>query len=516
MKCLNKNIFALSFLGNQSHCHCVLDTESSAKTNLCHQAFQLAESGRSMVEMLSVLAIAGVLSVGGVVGYKYALNQYNTATTINDINLRRVILYGQIFPNYSLQEFSSELTRGYQMDAPTLYEGGFVLTIRNLPEEVCQGIYEHFFDETENILLFSENNQQHSCSENTTIQLFFNHTGRLAEYKCGDKYCNKNQQCYRGSCVDATCTSSYGCDADEAQVCRVFSDPSLNECVPACVTPTTQIGNCPCNSDKDCLDASGKPKTNNAKYCDFAMKRCVNCVTDDECPANQMCNMNGCINIECKTDMKGMNERACSTCDNFEWNGRACCPTPENTLYPFASLPSQACVSCGGKIQNDICVVNECQSDLSQYTDISSCQRCGGMWDLNAQKCIQSECQVNADCPNGYYCGAQSHYACYPVYNKCHKIDIQEFTITHNNQKEVWYYPQNAYNYWSLERACEAIGKSVPSIDELKPRWRSIYAVLNTKEALSSSTPSGSCSKYSISTSGSIYGTYHNTRGVCR
>lgn len=34
------------------------------------------ESGRSMVEMLGVLAIIGVLSVGGVAGYKTALNKY--------------------------------------------------------------------------------------------------------------------------------------------------------------------------------------------------------------------------------------------------------------------------------------------------------------------------------------------------------------------------------------------------------------------------------------------------------
>ena len=32
------------------------------------------QNGRSMVEMLGMLAIAGVLSVGGVMGYKYAVN----------------------------------------------------------------------------------------------------------------------------------------------------------------------------------------------------------------------------------------------------------------------------------------------------------------------------------------------------------------------------------------------------------------------------------------------------------
>ena len=34
------------------------------------------ESGRSMVEMLGVLAIIGVLSVGGIAGYTMAMNKY--------------------------------------------------------------------------------------------------------------------------------------------------------------------------------------------------------------------------------------------------------------------------------------------------------------------------------------------------------------------------------------------------------------------------------------------------------
>lgn len=34
------------------------------------------ESGRSMVEMLGVLAIIGVLSVGGIAGYTMAMNRY--------------------------------------------------------------------------------------------------------------------------------------------------------------------------------------------------------------------------------------------------------------------------------------------------------------------------------------------------------------------------------------------------------------------------------------------------------
>ncbi|MBQ3695945.1 MAG: hypothetical protein II938_03135 [Alphaproteobacteria bacterium] len=41
------------------------------------------ESGRSMVEMLGVLAIIGVLSVGGIAGYTMAMRKYKANEAIN-------------------------------------------------------------------------------------------------------------------------------------------------------------------------------------------------------------------------------------------------------------------------------------------------------------------------------------------------------------------------------------------------------------------------------------------------
>ena len=45
------------------------------------------ESGRSMIEMLGVLAIIGVLSVGGIAGYSKAMTKYRINNTIEQITL---------------------------------------------------------------------------------------------------------------------------------------------------------------------------------------------------------------------------------------------------------------------------------------------------------------------------------------------------------------------------------------------------------------------------------------------
>ncbi len=45
------------------------------------------ESGRSMVEMLGVLAIIGVLSIGGIAGYTQAMKKYRINEALNEISL---------------------------------------------------------------------------------------------------------------------------------------------------------------------------------------------------------------------------------------------------------------------------------------------------------------------------------------------------------------------------------------------------------------------------------------------
>ncbi len=49
------------------------------------------ESGRSMVEMLGVLAIIGVLSIGGIAGYTMAMNRYRANEVIDAASKMAII-----------------------------------------------------------------------------------------------------------------------------------------------------------------------------------------------------------------------------------------------------------------------------------------------------------------------------------------------------------------------------------------------------------------------------------------
>ncbi|MCQ2734969.1 MAG: hypothetical protein MJ212_03340 [Alphaproteobacteria bacterium] len=48
---------------------------------------RINESGRSMIEMLGVLAIIGVLSVGGIAGYTKAMNKYRINKVIDQVTM---------------------------------------------------------------------------------------------------------------------------------------------------------------------------------------------------------------------------------------------------------------------------------------------------------------------------------------------------------------------------------------------------------------------------------------------
>lgn len=69
---------------------------------------RINEQGRSMIEMLGVLAIVGVLSVGGIAGYSKAMNKFKANKVIDQINM----LSTNIRTMYSSQRSYKGLNNG--------------------------------------------------------------------------------------------------------------------------------------------------------------------------------------------------------------------------------------------------------------------------------------------------------------------------------------------------------------------------------------------------------------------
>lgn len=123
------------------------------------------QNGRSMIEMLGVLAIIGVLSVGGIAGYSKAMSKYRTNKTIDQvtqvINGVRTLYSGQknyenisgrvlrkakILPESAFESSTSDeavnpfggVIRVSATDRKTADDNRAVeMHLNNLPEDAC-------------------------------------------------------------------------------------------------------------------------------------------------------------------------------------------------------------------------------------------------------------------------------------------------------------------------------------------------------------------------------------------
>ena len=109
-------------------------------------------AGRSMVEMLGVLAIIGVLSIGGLAGFKIAMSYYRANETIHDVMLRAVNVQTRAnYRNFTGSEFSfsdmgaykTKNTLGYEVHAypeSATSDYSFRIEVSDVPSEVCKRI----------------------------------------------------------------------------------------------------------------------------------------------------------------------------------------------------------------------------------------------------------------------------------------------------------------------------------------------------------------------------------------
>ena len=84
------------------------------------------ETGRSMIEMLGVLAIIGVLSVGGLAGYNKMLSQYKVNTSLEQVGMiaSKISAYGSGADTYDGLSVESARKLGAPVADSNPYDGG--------------------------------------------------------------------------------------------------------------------------------------------------------------------------------------------------------------------------------------------------------------------------------------------------------------------------------------------------------------------------------------------------------
>ncbi len=132
--------------------------KTRALETACSGASKVVSSGRSMIEMLGVLAIIGVLSVGGIAGYSKAMEKFKINKTIQQISqivtsTRTLYASQGDYTGLSLETlkkanaFPEELTTdwyfynefgGFSNIYTAMDDKAFMVSLGQLPKNICQ------------------------------------------------------------------------------------------------------------------------------------------------------------------------------------------------------------------------------------------------------------------------------------------------------------------------------------------------------------------------------------------
>ena len=89
-----------------------------------------AEQGRSMVEILGVLAVIGVLSAGGIYGYSFAMDKYRANDIVYEVNLRA----NDIWHKYQEMPLPEPSEDGTDFESAQAQRIGYITLTVSLPD----------------------------------------------------------------------------------------------------------------------------------------------------------------------------------------------------------------------------------------------------------------------------------------------------------------------------------------------------------------------------------------------
>ena len=319
-----------------------------------------SESGRSLTEMLGVLAIMGILTIGGIAGFNYAMNKQRANATVNYVNQLAVLGTGQMLAGGTpkLLDYPDHTPSGYpaKITTDTNAPNAFYVEIDEVPTPVCNEIISRLdgWKMVNDIGFF---NGVGACADQEKVGMWFEITANATKGKT-DYHCATNQDCKtrfgnnytcgrKGTC-ELTCQSGYtktasgccpnkrvfngGCcpkDLEDGKCCgriNIALTPEMvwtpRICCPAgtfmIYDRTTKTAEC---ISCDTPDAKKMVQSGDyTVYCQVCPNRSINgfiCAPKDECSDPEAVNVNGkcyCPISKPLIDTQG-------NCHDCDWGG---------------------------------------------------------------------------------------------------------------------------------------------------------------------------------------------------
>ena len=266
-------------------------------------ALAMTEVGRSIVEMLGVLAIMGVVGLVGVRMYTNAMNRHRANELIYEANKRATMVAMQITAgneNLSITDFTNPTGYTFGVEKNPQNANQFNITITGVSTDVCTQMKTAVGPAT-SIRVIS----------NTCNKLTFNNdlskTFYVSDYATKEECIAKNKTWCSGkeTCAEENCCAEFDQDASPCQRCDTTSGAVLVTLAngTSCSTDTITDGYC---HNGSCLE-----KSTDANCIAGGVVCHDSTLQDDCCPVGSFCTTNGdksgkCIqfgdDIECTTN----------------------------------------------------------------------------------------------------------------------------------------------------------------------------------------------------------------------
>ncbi len=434
-----------------------------------------SQSGRSMVEMLGVLAIIAILSIGGIVGYRLAMNYYQANQIAHEMNIMRTdaqikiaqgtekLTLGSPYDSGNIQ-FNGYKTNFDCLDMETetsipdkvvscAVANAYYIEMQKIPEGICKPL-ANLIGKMDNEIAFYINGksvdaaegEKGVCSEGlNTLKVIFGADSDSNAVKCDtDAECELLENTPvcdtdRHVCVECTADDDcpYNTDYCEDNTCKTCESGIWNgtDCVE-------------CIADGDCTDMPDTPK------CNTETNTCVECVENTDCEEALVCRGNECTT--CQTEEECQAQGTSYHCSKDS----TCIQCSDNLLWDSEGL---RCVEC---IRNENCFEKDINKPVCN-TEQGVCEPCpeGESWNNKYKECVVNSCTINQDCNiNGkteYYCRSKGCLTCDSEGNESTDCTFTcEKTETPEEEKvgEITYYKDPYMNWWSAKRYCEALG----------------------------------------------------------
>ena len=209
------------------------------------------ENGRSMVEMLGVLAVIGVLAMVGVMGFNHAMRKVQANHLYNDIKLSYASVYTQQNVPYEWTPVTFTKNSKYALSVrQDINHNNFVL-ITDVEKDICD-ILTDIVNDGQEMALYHLNNSPITC-DHETQSIVASLGGILQKIPCAsvddcpDGFCNPQthvcDSCQNGQvpnetgdgCIDLTCDEATEilCSNDTDRWCcdnTLLCGKTSNEC----------------------------------------------------------------------------------------------------------------------------------------------------------------------------------------------------------------------------------------------------------------------------------------------